>query len=115
LVENLDTKHQGTFNIATENLTIIDLANKIQSITHCEVKTTESKFVDDRSYNAIVTKARQAGILPENTERDIIYGATQIKHVVEQNRVNNLNNTFYSNAKHLVQILKDYTNNTINK
>jgi nucleoside-diphosphate-sugar epimerase len=115
LVENLDTSHTGIFNLATENLTIIDLAKKIQSITHCEVKAVEQKFVDDRSYNAVVTKARTAGILPETTERDILYGATQIKNVVEQNRVNNLNNSFYSNAKHLVQILKDYANNTINK
>lgn len=115
LVENLDNEHRGIFNLATENLTMIDVAKKVQSVTNCEVKTVEQKFADDRSYNAIVTKAKEAGILPETTERDIIHGVTQIKNVVEQNRVNNLNNTFYSNAKHLVQILKDYANNTINK
>lgn len=115
LVKNLDTPHIGTYNLASENLTIIDLANKIKDITHCEVRSTEQKFQDNRNYNADTTKATQAGILPEKGERDVLFGITQIKDIVTQQRVNNLDSDFYSNSKRMVQILKDYENNTINK
>ncbi len=115
LVENLDTEHTGIFNLATENIKIVDMAKKIQAVTGCEVRLTEQKFQDNRNYNANVTKARQAGILPETTERDILFGANQIKDIVLQRRVNNLDNEIYSNGKYLVGILKDYKDSKLNK
>ncbi len=115
LVENIDNDLKGIYNLATENLTIIEVANKIQSITHCEIKTTEQKFQDNRNYNADTSKAVKDGILPEKGELDVLFGSIQIKDIITQKRVNNLDSDFYSNAKYMIQILKDYENNTINK
>ena len=115
LVENLDTEYIGIFNLATENLTIIDVAKKIQSITGCEVRTADKKFEDNRNYNASTEKATKAGILPEKGTRDVLYGISQIRDIVKQQRVNNLDSEVYSNAKYMVGILKDYQNNMVNK
>jgi len=115
LAENLDKKFNGIYNLATENLTIVEVAKKIQGTTHCEVRTTEQKFQDNRNYNASTAKALKDGVLPKANYLDVIFGAGQIKDIVQQQRVNNLDSNFYSNAKHMVQILKDYANNTISK
>lgn len=115
LVENLDSNKKGVYNLATDNLTIIELAKKIQKITNCEIKITNQKFQDNRNYNADTTKAIKEGILPLKTDKTIEYGIEQIKKIVIEKRVNDLESDIYSNVKKLNSIIKDYFNKTINK
>lgn len=115
LVANLDSNKNGIYNLATKNLTVIELAKKIQKITNCEIKTTEEKFQDNRNYNADTTKAKNANILTDHTEYTIEYGIEQIKNLVNEKRVNNLESDIYSNVKKLNSIIEEYTLKNINK
>lgn len=113
LVNSLDTEHTDIFNIATENITINELANKIQKKTDCEIRSTDQKFQDNRNYNANTDKARSAGIVPETTEFDIDFGIEQVVKIVKEKRVNDLNYDIYSNVKRLGSIINDYSSRSI--
>jgi hypothetical protein len=115
LVDSLDTAYIGTYNLATENLQISDLAKKIQGVTGCEIKLTEGKFQDDRNYHADVAKAKRDNILPHSGHLDIVYGTGQIQKLAKERRINDMENSVYSNAKHMAKILNDYLGNAINK
>ncbi|MFA4930469.1 MAG: SDR family oxidoreductase [Patescibacteria group bacterium] len=115
LVDNLDRNINGIYNIATENTTIVDLAKRIQKETGCKIETTEEKFQDNRNYNADQSKALKDKVIPNTTNRDLLYGIKQVKELVNENRVLNLENEFYSNVKRMTAILEDYEKSKINK
>jgi nucleoside-diphosphate-sugar epimerase len=114
LVDNLNKRITGTYNVATENETVIRLAEKIKKETNCAIEITEQKFQDQRNYHAITDKALRDGIIPTSTSNDIVFGIKQIKKIVEENRVNNLENEFYSNERRMLAIMEDYKNGTLN-
>lgn len=108
LIDNLDKQHTGIYNIATQNITIIDLAKQIQAETGCQVEAAEQKFQDNRNYNADTQKALRDGILPTNTYRTILHGIQQVKDIVNQNRVTNLEHEFYSNERRMLAFMDSY-------
>lgn len=108
LVDNCDKAQTGIYNVATESLTIIDVAKKIQTATSCKIETTEQKSQDNRNYNAIVDKAIKDGIVPLSTVNDIEFGISQIHKIVSQDRVVNLENEFYSNERRMLNITLQY-------
>lgn len=108
LVDGVDKAQTGIYNIATESLTIIDVAKKIQAATNCKIEMTEQKFQDNRNYNAIVDKALKDGVIPVSTINDIDFGIHQIKKIVEEKRVNNLENEFYSNERRILSLTTQY-------
>ena len=114
LVDNLESEKTGSYNIATENTTVIDMAKKIQKQTDCRIETSDQKFQDNRNYNADQSKALKDGVIPHSTKRDIDYGITQVKNLINENRIMNVENEFYSNVKRMTNILENYENNSIN-
>lgn len=108
ITDNLLGKSCGTYNLATHNETIIDIATTIQQITKCKITKTRHKFQDNRNYNAIVTKALKDKILPKQTGHSIAYGVKEIRDLVLSRRVKNLDLEYYSNAKHLRKSIKQY-------
>lgn len=114
LVDNLNKAHTGVYNIATESVAILELAKRIQEATDCNIKTTEQKLQDNhRNYHADVSKAIRDGVIPTSTERTIRHGIEQVKQLVIDNRVRNLEHEFYSNEKRMVAIMGEYANGTI--
>lgn len=108
VVDALDKEHTGVFNLATQNITIIDLAKQIQQETDCRIETTPEKFQDNRNYNAETKKACSAGLLPTATSRTILHGIQQVKELVVRNRVVDLEHEFYSNEKRMLAIVDHY-------
>lgn len=115
LVDNLNKQIRGVYNVATENETIINVAKKIQKETGCKIEITEQKFQDQRNYHAVTKKALKDGIIPTSTAHDIVFGIKQIKQIVEENRVNDLEHEFYSNERRMLAIMDDYKNGKINR
>lgn len=113
IVDSLFKQHTGVFNLATENVTIIDLAERIKAQTGCDVEKTEQKFQDNRNYNADTAKALQAGILPTRTTNTIDFGIQQVKKLVNESRVTNLEHEFYSNERRMLAFMDTYSK-TIN-
>ena len=110
LVDNLDKQHRGIYNIATENITILDLATRIHETTECEIEKTDQKFQDNRNYHADVSKALRDGILATSTPRTIAHGIQQIVRLVNENRVADLEHELYSNERRMVAIMDRYAN-----
>ncbi len=108
IVNNLTTAKKGVYNLATQNDTIINVANTIKKITHCKVKKTKQKVQDDRSYHAVVTKALRDNILTKHTKYTIEYGVNEIQDLVLSGRVKNLDLEYYSNERHLRTVMKQY-------
>ena len=116
IAESLFKQHTGIYNLATENVTILDLAERIKAQTDCAVEKTEQKFQDNRNYNADTGKALAAGILPTSTTNTIDYGISQVKKLVNENRVTNLEHEFYSNERRMLAFMDTYARfETINK
>ena len=105
IVNNLNTKHIGIYNLAQHNAQIIDIAKKIQKSTKCELQITEQKFEDDRNYHADISKGLLAGLFAEVTLYTIDYGIKEVKELVLSNRIKNLELEYYSNEKFLLQYL----------
>ena len=109
IVDSLFKQHTGIYNLATENVTIINLSERIKMQTGCQIEKTEQKFQDNRNYNADTTKALKAGILPTGTSNTIDYGIEQVTRLVRENRVTNLEHEFYSNERRMLSFMETYS------
>jgi nucleoside-diphosphate-sugar epimerase len=108
LVNNLDKKISGTYNLATQNATILEIAKMIQKQTKCKVNMAEHKYEDDRSYNAVITKALRDGVLTKETKYTIPFGISEVVELVKSNRIKNLELELYSNERFLLQAIQQY-------
>lgn len=110
VVNNLDKKLTGVFNLATENLTIIDIAKLIKKKTACHIETTAQKFQDDRNYNADITKSLKNDVFQLPTKYDILFGIDEVKSLVLSKRIKDIEAEFYSNQRFLLRTLEEYEN-----
>lgn len=105
MVDNLDTKHVGIYNLTTFNATILQVAKLIHRETTCKVIVTDQKFEDNRNYNAIIAKGLHDRVFSDKTELTISYGIKEIKELALSGRVKNLELELYSNEKYLLQTM----------
>ena len=108
VVAVLDERLAGTYNLATQNATILEIAKVIKSQTKCTIEITDQKFQDDQSYNAITTKARADRIMSSVKKHTITFGVSEVKDLVLSHRIKNLDLELYSNEKFLLQAIRDY-------
>ena len=90
----------GIFNLHGENLTILELADRIQKeIPGTIMKISESAFEDTRNYSVSSAKAQeQIGFRTEYAVED---GIREIHHLAESRRVPNFNLSRFSNVRAL--------------
>ncbi|MDO8657859.1 MAG: SDR family oxidoreductase [Candidatus Levybacteria bacterium] len=100
-VESLDKLHVGIYNVATQNVRIIDIANAIRKQTNCRILETQQKFEDNRSYRVDVSKALKAKFFSENIARTIENGIREIRDLVLSGRVKDFEGELYFNQKYL--------------
>lgn len=109
IVDNLEANHSGVFNLATQNLKIIEVAKIIQAKTGCKIIIKTKIFTTERSYYADITKAIKAKIISLKTKyRSIEDGVDEMIKLILSNRVKNIKNEFYSNQRYLIQTLEQY-------
>lgn len=96
LVESLDVSHRGIFNLARENVRIIDLAHALERhFPNLVVRTTEMTFEDARNYRAATDKANQ--MLSFAPKLTIDEGIEEVRELVELKRIKDFNNPRYTN------------------
>ena len=101
IADNLETRNKGIFNLHSQNIKINDLVRKVvKKIPGTEVDKVEMNFEDLRNYRVSSQKAAKAfGFKPKLRAED---GILEIKQLLEENRIRDLNNSRYTNEGHLV-------------
>ncbi len=104
VVPALSSEHRGIFNLHSENLTIRELAERIQAfVPGVEAELTEMPFQDLRNYRVSSDKAVSTfGFAPPLTVED---GIREIARVVTEGRVRDTSMPRYSNLDFLRPLL----------
>lgn len=99
IADNLETEHTGIYNLCQSNMRILDLAKLVEQYVPVEIDIVETTFEDSRNYRASSKKAMQAlGFRPAFTPED---GITELRQLLIEERIGNLDNIRYTNVGHL--------------
>lgn len=102
IFENLNDHHRGIFNLNRENISILGLSQKIKKhFPKVKILTEEMKFEDARNYRVHNIKAKK--ILNFQTKYTIDQGIMEIKKLLEENRIVDVNNARYGNQAFLAK------------
>jgi len=98
----LDTSHTGVYNLARQNVRIIDLAYQIRNhFPDLVVERTEMPFQDTRNYRVSWRKAREG--FGFSCAHSIDDGIEEIKALVLTGRIKDLDHARYSNQRYLTE------------
>jgi nucleoside-diphosphate-sugar epimerase len=103
VVANLETRHEGIFNLHAENVRIGDLADRIKAhFPETEIQRTEMKFQDSRNYRVSSDKARATfGFAPKYSVDD---GIAELKAILEAGRIKNISQPRHWNQRFLREV-----------
>lgn len=107
IVQTLSMSNTGTYNLRSENVTILDIARLVeQHFPGVNVEITETEFEDSRNYRVSCDKAcDELGFNPELRIED---GVRELKELLEEGRVKNSFLTRFSNYLHLRPLITEY-------
>ena len=97
LIFGIEKNLTGTYNVISENMTILQAAEQIKKMTGCEIEITEENE-DNRSYNVSADKIKQVGFTPSKTLVDSI---KEIKDAFTNKQIENFNDPKHNNYKFL--------------
>jgi len=104
IVRNLETTHTGVFNLHAVNLRISDLAEEIRThIPTVTIRRTEVKFQDNRNYR--VASDKIVGACGFRPVRTVSQGIQEVKSLLTDRRIRNINSHRYSNANFVKQLV----------
>jgi nucleoside-diphosphate-sugar epimerase len=99
-VDNLSTNPTGVFNLARQNVRIIDLAYQVRNhFPDLIVEQTPMKFQDARNYRVSSEKAQK--VLGFKSVYSIDDGIDEIKDLLESHRLKDVDNPRYTNQTFL--------------
>ena len=97
LIFGIEKNITGTYNVISENMTILEAAERIKKIIGCEIEiSTENE--DNRSYRVSADKIKQVGFKPLKNLDDSI---KEIKDAFTNKSLKNYNDIKYNNYKTL--------------
>jgi len=107
LAENLTTAQTGVYNLHAENMTILEVAERVgKAVRGAIIERSDVKFQDSRNYRVSSEKARrEIGFEPLLRVDD---GIRELKTLLEDGRVSDSFTSRYSNYLHLRPLLKGY-------
>lgn len=99
-IPHIATDETGIFNLHTENVTVLELAEKIKSVVgDVSIEQTEISFQDARNYRVSSDKARnQLDFAPRWSIED---GIREVADVVKNRRIKNVQNPRFNNSESL--------------
>ena len=95
LIFSMEKNLTGTYNIVSENMTIMQAAEKIKKLTSCEISINNEEL-DKRNYNVSGEKINQIGF---NPTKNIDFAYNEIKHALDNGNISNFSDDKYSNYK----------------
>lgn len=99
-IENLTTPHRGIFNLTKQNINMSYLARKVAKyFPKLKIEKVPMKFEDARNYRVSVEKAKQ--ILQFKPALSIDEGILELKDLLENGRIRDINSPRYTNLVYL--------------
>ena len=83
----------GTYNVMSENFTILNAAKKIKELTNCDIQISDENE-DKRNYNVSADKIKDIGFKPE---KNVEYAFNQIKKAFEDGTIKDYTEKIYNN------------------
>jgi nucleoside-diphosphate-sugar epimerase len=104
MVPNIETGNGGIYNLHCENITILELAERIaKQVPEATIKITETSFQDGRNYSVTSAHARaDFGFQPRWNVDD---GIAEVAAVVREGRIKDVSIPRYSNHEALKPLL----------
>jgi len=104
MVPHIGSNKTGVYNLHTENLTIMELADMIKDrVPGSTIKSTESSFQDSRNYAVSSDAARdELSFIPK---WDVDFGIREIASAIASNRIPDINIPRFSNVAALQAFL----------
>ena len=102
--ESISSKEVGIFNLSLDNFKIIDIANAIKDhFPSLEILIEDIPFQDTRNYR--VDNSKSLNLLNFKADILLLDGIKEIKKLLMETRIKDINNPRYTNQKYL-QIFK---------
>lgn len=98
IADNLDGDALGVFNLHSQNIRILDLADIVKFHVPCQVEVTPTTFEDSRNYKVSSDKAQALGFRPKYSVND---GIKEVRDMLKDGRIKDLNSPRYSNVAYL--------------
>jgi nucleoside-diphosphate-sugar epimerase len=100
VIPHLNDSTSGIYNLSTENVTILQLAERIQKIvSKVKIEQTEISFQDARNYRVSTDKVKdELSFLPRYT---IENGIQEVANAITQNRIKDVGNPKFNNSESL--------------
>ena len=103
MVPQIGSDRTGVFNIHSENMRILDLAEKIQGhVPNSGIEVTETSFQDSRNY--MVSSQKLIDTYGFNPRFSIDEGIEEVAEVVRSRRIRNVNRPRFSNVAALSEL-----------
>lgn len=100
IVQSINKKYRGIYNLHYKNITIIKLAELIvKAISNIKLEITKAKFEDNRNYKASSDKAKRE--LNFKPTQELEQGIKELETLIKEHRIKNPFNNRYSNYLHL--------------
>ncbi|MGK9367353.1 NAD-dependent epimerase/dehydratase family protein [Melioribacter sp. Ez-97] len=100
VVQNIETEHKGIFNLARQNVRIMDLAYQVRMhFPDLIIEHTDMPFQDTRNYRVSAQKAKDT--FGFKSVHSIDEGIEELKYLVETKRIKDLKSPRYSNQAYL--------------
>jgi len=93
LVFAVETELTGTYNVVSENLTILDAAKRISKLSGCEIEISNENE-DKRNYKVSGEKINKMGFLPKFSIEDAF---NEIKEKIEEGKITDYKDLKYNN------------------
>ena len=95
LIFGIEKNLTGTYNVVSENMTIMDAAKRVSKITGCDIEISEANE-DNRSYRVSADKIKQVGFVASKT---IEHTINEIKDAFTNNLIEDYNDVKHNNYK----------------
>tara|TARA_Y100000590_G_C15695773_1_gene1005045 strand:+ start:794 stop:1798 length:1005 start_codon:yes stop_codon:yes gene_type:complete len=95
LIFSMEKNLTGTYNVLTENLTILQAAEKIKKLSSCDISINNNE-IDERNYNVSCEKINQVGFTPT---KNIEFAFDEIKKAINDDKLSDYTKPEYSNYK----------------
>lgn len=96
---NIDSNLRGVYNLRCYNMKILDLAKQVKQRIPCTLDIVETTFEDARNYKASSRKAELDFNFRFGFGVDT--GIEEMKQLIEEGRIKDLNNPRYSNQRYM--------------